>query len=134
MLALLLMSLSAFSQKVVLNNGDTTVCFTIKQSKFLLKQVYQLEECDTLRKICEIQRAIGDSINLGNRSIIADYKTMMQNDSSIIGLKQYQIDKLTESLKASQKEIRKQKVYKWVAVGTTGLVSAYLGYYVLTHK
>jgi hypothetical protein len=112
---------------------DTTICFTLTQGKYLLKQTYKVKECDTLRKICEEQRLECDSINKGNELIIKDYKGIMENQNGLLKLKQYEVDKLKVDLKLANKEVRKQKVYKWIAIGTTALATSYLGYYIVTH-
>jgi hypothetical protein len=44
----LLMSSKMFSQTLVLNKKDTTICFSLNQGRYLLKQVYRVQEFDTL--------------------------------------------------------------------------------------
>jgi hypothetical protein len=128
------MSLRGYSQKVILNEKkDTMICFTVNQSKFLLKKVYQAEECDTLRKICETQSLLKDTILSNKEKEITALKMIYDNTNTMLKLKEYEIDKLKQSLQLANDEARKQKRHKWFFIGTTAVVSLFTGYYVLTH-
>lgn len=128
------MSLKGYSQSIMLNErGDTLVCFSVSQSKFLLKQCYRTEELDTLLSLCEKQNAELDSINKRNSVIMLNYKEIADNNTKIIGIKDYQIEKLNESLSQTNKDVRKQKVYKWIAIGVGTIIAGYSSYYIITH-
>lgn len=62
------------------DNGDTTICFTINQSKFLLSTYYKYKECDTILSMTNQQ--------IDNLSSVLYYK------DSIIEIKQNQLDTL----------------------------------------
>ena len=115
------------------DKGDTLVCFTVAQSKYLLKQVYRVAEYDTLLKVCEKQKSLCDTINAKNERIIYNCYSVNDRNDKMLKVKDYQIDKLTESLKASNKEIRKQKVYKWIAKGSAITIAGCFGCYALLH-
>jgi hypothetical protein len=115
----LLISLQTFSQKTVLDkNGDTTICFSVAQSKFLLKKVYALDECDTLRKICEKQLTYCDSISVANKTLSEEIKNLLSTEQEIFDLYENQ-------LKEQRKATRKQAFYKWCAILGGGVVSSY---------
>jgi hypothetical protein len=129
---MLSLSSIAFSQVTVLDSkGDTTICFTIPQAKFLLKEHYKIQECDTLKSICEKQLSICDTALEWGRQISKNQMLVIKNKDEQIKLEEYQITKLKESLKGSQKEIRKQKFYKWSAIIVGGVATGYLGYRLL---
>lgn len=109
------------------------ICFTVSQSKYLLKKVYELEKCDTLRKLCETQLALKDTLILNKQKEITALKMIYDNSNTMLKLKEYEIDKLKQSLQVANDEIRKQSRYKWFFVGTTAVVSLFTGYYILTH-
>jgi len=128
------MNLMTYSQKLVLDDrGDTLVCFSVPKSKFLLKQVYKVAECDTLLKICERQKTLCDTITQRNARIIFNCFGVNDANERIIKVKDYEITRIGDQLKDTQKQVRRQKVYKWFFICTTGLVSGYLGYYTLKH-
>ena len=134
MLTVWLINSVAYSQTLILSEkGDTNVCFTIPQSKYLLKQVYKAKEYVTLDSICEAQLVLCDTVNKRNERIIYDYKMIDNNYNKMLGLKQHEIDRLTQALNEEKKKTRRQKLYKWIAIGTTGLVTGAFGYYIVTH-
>jgi len=95
----LLASLNASSQSLLINSltTDTTICFTIPQSKFLLKQHYGREECVRLLGICE-------ETNLAYRSwlttqdsirnvMIESYQTLhKENEANKVVIKDLKVD------------------------------------------
>lgn len=133
LLALLLVSLQTFSQTLVLNDKkDTTICFTLPQCKYLLKQTYKVKECDTLRKICEVQRADCDSVVTQQALNIVDYKKVVENQKSIIVVKDISIARLTSDLNDQKRATKLQSVYKWCAIIGGGVLSGYLGFKYVT--
>lgn len=133
----LLMISAGFSQTITLSNPKDTssanVCFTLGQSKFLLKSYYKFQECDTLRDICEQQRNYCDSALQSERKRNEDFSMVIKNNNDAFKIYEYAITGWSNKYKASQKEVRRQKVYKWIAIGTTALATTYLGYYVISH-
>ena len=128
------MNLRAYSQRVVLDEKrDTMICFTVNQSKFLLKKVYELEKCDTLKSICDSQLVLKDKIIKNKNSEIVAISMMNDNINSMLKLKEHEVDRLKSALQVANDEVRKQKRHKWFFIGTTAVVSLFTGYYVLTH-
>jgi hypothetical protein len=102
------MSLRGYSQKVILN-----------------------EKKDTM--ICETQSLLKDTILSNKEKEITALKMIYDNTNTMLKLKEYEIDKLKQSLQLANDEARKQKRHKWFFIGTTAVVSLFTGYYVLTH-
>ena len=115
------------------DKGDTTICFTVSQSKYLLKEHYELKKCDTLKSICEQQKSLCDSVVADKNKIINAKNFMLDNQNTMLKLKQYEVDKLTGQLDIAKTEVKKQKTYKWIAIGSGIAVSIFSGYYILTH-
>lgn len=129
MLALLLMNLPVFSQQVVLNSkGDTTICFSIPQTKFMLKQHYKVVMLDSLNAICESQRLIADSIIRNDKVIFDKEHQIVLNRNQVIVLKDHEISNLNLVIIDQKKTIRRQKLYKWLSIIGGGTISSFLGY------
>ena len=129
----LLLSLIAYSQVPVLNkNGDTTICFTIEQSKFLAKEHYRAEECTKLKSICESQLQEKDlQINM-YKKIQDNLENVINNQKSITTSKDDEIKSLKGVIDDKDKAIKKQKIYKWIAIIAGSSLSGYLGYKYIT--
>lgn len=116
------MNLTVFSQKTELIDGDTVICFTIPQSKFLLKQVYLVTEKDTLCKIltnelfiCKQQNEkYKENLNLYNQISVKEIQTT-NNNSAILSQKSIEI----VLLKA---QVKSQKI-KTIFASATGFVT-----------
>jgi len=131
---LLFLSSTGFSQTLSINpvTADTNVCFTLVKSKTLLKKIYEGDKFKELNSICEKQSEAYKSLAFSQADIISDQDKIISNNEKVISLKDYSIGKLKEQLAAEQKNVRKQKVYKWVAIITGGTISGLLGYAALT--
>jgi len=124
MLASWLMSSTAYSQTTVLSNsGDTTICFTIGKAKFLLKRYYDHQKMVELYSICSQEISLADSIIGTQKSTIENQKEIAENQQEIDHLKDQEIAQLKQNLKTERKNTRKQKVQKFVAIGTGVVVS-----------
>jgi hypothetical protein len=106
----------------MLIDGDTSICFSIPKSKFLLKQVYFVLEKDTLLritetelKICQEQNSIFIQQVEAYQKIIANQQQVASNLSAISSQKD-------DEIKALNKQITNQKVKTWVAI-LSGVVS-----------
>ena len=127
------MSLQAFSQQMVLNSkGDTTICFSVPQAKFMLKKYYQVQMLDSLFAICELQRHIGDSIIVNDQRIFDKNQLILNNQYQVIVLKDHEISNLENIITDQKKTIRRQKLYKWLSIIGGGTISSFLGYKYLT--
>lgn len=134
MLVILSTSLMTFSQQIILNDkGDTLICFSVNESKFLLKEYYRAKELDEVLKICETEKQISDTIIVRSLVIISDLKQVNANNQQIIKAKDYELEQANISIGIANKNVRKQKVYKWIAIGVGTTITGFSGYYILTH-
>lgn len=122
------MSLTLYSQKPVLIDGDTNICFSIAQSKYLLKQVYLVSERDTILrltetelKICTEKNIIFQEQNKAYQKIIDSEKQINQNVLAINKEKD-------EQIKILNKEIAKQKVKTWFSILGGFVSTAFVSY------
>lgn len=98
------MSLTASSQKLVLLSNDTLIGFSIPKSKFLLKQVYKYQECDSLLSIADKQLAI--------QEVELTYKdSLLVNGKYTVDLQQKRINDFIDEIN------RTNNRHKWTQIG-----------------
>lgn len=118
-----------YSQKTLLSdNGDTLVCFSISQSKFLLKKYHELQEVNALYSICNQQLTASDSIKKYYHEISISKDLILKNQKTEIGLYQEQVEHLKTELELEKKETSKQKKHKNYAIAGGILSSCLFGY------
>ncbi len=122
---ILLVISNLYSQQIILNNEtkDTSICFTIPQSKFLLKTYYKLNECDTLMAITQSELNNANKINDLNTKVIANDRLVFAEKDEMIADKNTTIDLMCEEHKKQQKRIFWQKVYKSIFFVSTIAIS-----------
>jgi hypothetical protein len=122
-----------FSQTLILNEkGDTTICFTIGQGKYLLGEHYKLQECQALLNVCESQLILTDSVTKNQQLNIGGYKNVISNQSILLSSQATEIKTLEGNVEQEQKNVRTQKVYKWITAGCGVAVTILMGYLYLT--
>lgn len=124
----LLMNLKSFSQVAKLNNKDTIICFSVSQSKFLLKEHYRAEKFSILDSLSTIQLMLCDSIKKENNEIKERYKFLLTNKKEEIQLREYQIQKLNEQVKQLNRKVNRQKFYKVGYMVLLGGITTHLAY------
>jgi hypothetical protein len=123
------MSSKVFSQKAIVEKkGDTIICFTIPQAKFLLKEQYRLQMNDSLLSVCEVQKKECDSIRLITNRLIDKYEQSINLCMQYQGIQEIQIKGLNETIENQQKVIRREKRGKIVAIIGGSILSGFLGY------
>jgi hypothetical protein len=141
-LTLLLVSSQLFSQTITLDSKkDTSICFSIGQGRFLLAQtiaVKELTEKTSLyekvvanqKKEIEKQRAIivRDSTDK-KELLLLNKKSEEQTD-----LEKGKYEKEAKKSKELEKEVVKQKVYKWITIGISAVIVAYETYILVIKK
>lgn len=110
------MSLTVYSQSIVVIKGDTNVCFTVPKAKILLKQSYKIKELQEVIDLCDTEREIYDSINKNNEELIANHEELNKDCKEQLNLKEFQIQEEKQNTAAAQKETRKQKTGKILAI------------------
>jgi hypothetical protein len=133
-LAMLLTSITAYSQKTALSsNGDTTICFSVSQAKFLLKKYYEVEKYAKLDSVCQLQLLYNDSLNNTLTGTIIAQSIIIRNLGDINSLKDIEVRSLTNRLGDEKVATKKQKIGKYIAIGVSVLASGFFGYYIITH-
>ena len=123
------MNLTAFSQSLILNkNGDTTVCFSINQSKFLAKEHYRAETYFKSDSICNLEIIQKDRQIKMYIKIEDKLQNIINNQAGITKLKDEEMKGLKLSLESAHKEAKKQKTYKVLSLIGGAAISGYLGY------
>ena len=101
-LALSLIALKGFSQKAITNDGDTLICFTPDECKFILKELNKKEYLDSVNKF-NLQ-IIGEY-----KSVVSEMKTMINLKEEQIGLKKSEIDILNNVVNEKNNIVESQK-------------------------
>lgn len=133
MLMLCLCSSKAFCQRMLIDgsSSDTTICFTLPQSKFLLKQYYAREECNKLLSIYLHENdALTELVSLRD-SIISRQDAMLNGFETIVQAKNGTIRELEINLGISRTEAERQKTLKVAYLLGGGLLSGTLGFILL---
>ena len=124
----LLLSSILFSQKTTLIDGDTSICFSIPQAKFLLKQIYVVSEKDTLLKItdnqlkiCFEEKVIYEEQVINYEEYINNQKEISSNISAVNSQKDLEI-------KALQKQLKRQKLKTWFSILGGFVSTAFVSY------
>tara|TARA_R110000764_G_scaffold542_3_gene2040 strand:- start:103 stop:492 length:390 start_codon:yes stop_codon:yes gene_type:complete len=112
----LLKSSISYSQTLVYNKTDTTICFTINQSKFLLKNSISLKAYKSELDLADTLLLFKDSLLMEKDTQLnywLDYK--LKSDSlSILSRKKTTI--LKEELTIQRKLLKKEKRAKFMAL------------------
>jgi hypothetical protein len=121
-----------YSQTTALGSkGDTTICFSVTQAKFLLKKYYEVEKYAKLDSLCEQQLLYSDSLVGVLSNTIGTQSIMISNLDDINSLKDIQVQSLINRLGDEKIATRKQKVGKYIAIGVSVVSTGFLGYYII---
>ena len=123
-----LVNLMVYSQKIVLNNGDTLICFSVNQAKFLAKEHYRAETYFTSDSICKEQIILKDRQVKMYIKIEDKLQGVINNQSSIIKFKDEELNQCKIILKNSQSEIKKQKRLKIISLIVGGGLNCFFIY------
>ena len=123
----------AYSQQTVINSkGDTLVCFSVEQSKFLLKQVYEVAKLNELNYNCEVRNTVQDSLILSQSLTIELLEKKADNLQKIVFYNASINTILQEKLADEERKTKHQRNMKKVWMGVSGAVSGLFVYYVIT--
>lgn len=127
------MSLPIYSQQAILNKeGDTTICFTIPQAKYLLKEHYKINMLDSLLSVCETQRLTADSVINNDTLMINKLKIIISNKDKSLYYKKVEVDSLNATIQSKEKALRREKLYKGLSIFAGGLMTAFLSFAYIT--
>jgi hypothetical protein len=129
---MLLFSATVYSQAVILIKNDTNIAYPIKKVKYLIKESFRARECDTLLKIEKLR---SDSLNAALQSRkdeVSDLKQVITNNREQMELQTIQIQNRDNTIEEKDKQITKQKVYKWIAIIGGAVVAILEGYVIFS--
>jgi hypothetical protein len=125
----------AYSQKIISNNKDTLIGYTLTQNDFIIKGLRQLKYYKIADSICEKQYSnsllvIKNQIKTikNDSSNLADYKAIALNKDRAFDEKQKECDLLNKTIKGLNREVEIQKAYKWVFIGLGVVGTGYMGF------
>jgi hypothetical protein len=115
-------------------DGDTTICFSINQAKYLAKEHYRAESYFKSDSICTLESKKKDLTIKMYEKMEARLQAVVSNQKTILGNKEIELNEVNLMLIKTNKDLKKQKVYKLVAIVVGGSLSGYLGYKYITNK
>lgn len=125
----LLISLKTYSQKaIVTETGDTSICFSVEQSKFILKKINSGKLCDTLLSVCENQLRLSDSVSKSNEKIISILNQKFETEKQLTDLCNSKIDVLEWQIENYKKDIKKQKSQKIAGILAGIVTTSFMTY------
>ena len=107
---------------------DSVIIFTIQQGRELVKINEQRKECLEINDILNKEMIQKDTIIYSQSKKIQNYEAIMSEKDKIIIVKDEQVQICEQEKTMLKKELRKQKVGKWiaiaggVAIGVLGIV------------
>jgi Icc-related predicted phosphoesterase len=128
------MSLIVFSQKIMLIENDTNLCFTLSRSKFLLKQYYLNEEKISLLNFSEqeiiLYKQKSDIFEQQKEEyikIINNFDNINQNQNALILSN-------SQDIKFYKKQVKIEKIKTYTAISGGFLSSIILTYFYFIKK
>lgn len=122
------MSLTLYSQKTTLIDGDTSICFSIPRAKFLLKQIYLVSEKDTLLKITENQYKLCVEEKSIYEQQILEFEKYVYNQNQITSNTKALTTQKEEEIKALNKKFKTQKLKTWGSIIVGVVSTAFVSY------
>jgi len=122
------MSLTLFSQKTTLIDGDTSICFSIPRAKFLLKQIYLVSEKDTLLKITENQYKVCMQEKVIYQQQLSEFEKYIYNQNQITSNITALNTQKDEEIKALNKRFKTQKLKTWGSIIIGVVSTAFVSY------
>ena len=123
----LLKSSILFSQKQIVSNNDTLICFTSDQCKTILKEFAKANYLDTLNKIQSKELSILRVSFIELNEVVELKNSQLKFSQDLGKIKDVEIERLASQKKQLQKEVKRQKRNKiFVLIGgsvTTGLMT-----------
>ena len=103
--------------------NDSVVIFSLKQSKKLIEINEQKKECFELKSILDNEIIQKDTIIYAQRKKIENLNSIAEEKQSIIKTKDELIQICEDEKGNLRKEIRKQKIGKWLSISGIIIVS-----------
>lgn len=136
---LVLIPCALFSQKLVFVNGEQLIGYTQSQNDYIFKSIKQLGLFRASDSICNREMSnLNLIIKLKNERIASDSldkrdlnKTNKNSEEKFM-LSEGKNNALQLKLNNVNKDLNRQRVYKWIAIAAGCAVSSYLGYKYIT--
>lgn len=122
------MSSPSFSQKVILDDKDTLIAFSVPQSKYLLKEVYRAIMLDSLLKLSDEQLTLSRSIIEADKLAMEKYEEVVENSSLSIRIRDAQIREKDKTIVGQKREIVRQKRQKIIGIICGSVTTVFMGY------
>jgi len=114
------------------SKGDTTICFSVIQAKFLAKEHHRADYYFDLNSNCE-QQILQKNLEINMfKKMDEKSQTIMGNQGSIIKLKDEELKVAQISIKNANRATKKQKTYKVLSLLGGAVISGYLGFKYIT--
>jgi len=114
------------------SKGDTTICFSINQAKYLAKEHYRAESYFKSDSICNLELIQKDRQVKMYIKIEDKLQSIINNQAGITKLKDEEMKGLKLSIENAHKEAKKQRLYKVIFLIGGSLTSGYLGFKYIT--
>lgn len=123
------MSLISFSQRALRNDaGDTSICFTIEQSRILLRQINRLNYLDSLNNIHQEEiNTLQTNLKIAN-SIIKEKDVQIGIKNDVIETKDEKINDDKIQYQNLKNLLFQEKIKKWVAILTGTATTGFMTY------
>ena len=114
---------SVFTQEnkypvVTVIESDTVIIFDVYQGKKLIKINEQKKECEEVKSIYEQQILEKDTIINNQKFQISNLQEIVTQKDVVISSNKNILQLCEDEKKILKKEIRKQKIIRWVAIGS----------------
>ena len=132
----LFISTVSFSQtypQIVVIEEDSCIIFTLSQSRQMITWDLQLQECRTNLELTSNESSLKDSIIQIQKEQIEEYQKIDTTYLALMDENKELTELLEEERKILKKQIRKQKVQKWL-VGIGGFVTTSFATYLYIKK
>lgn len=124
----LLKSSILFSQKVILDNKDTLVCFTQTECKIILKEFSRANYLDTLNKIQSREIYILKTSIEELQEMVDIKSSQLKLSQELSKIKDVEIDRLVIQNDKMKKEIARQKRHKIFGIVAGSISTAFMTY------
>ena len=124
----LLKSSIVFSQKVILDNKDTLICFTQPECKMILKEFSKANYLDTLSKIQYKEISILKKSNQELQEMFDIKASQLKLSQDLSKIKEIEIDRLVLQKDNLKKEITRQKTHKIIGIIAGSISTAFMTY------
>jgi hypothetical protein len=136
---LVLIPCTLSSQKLVFVNGEQLIGYTQSQNDYIFKSIRQLKLFRVSDSICnQTVNNLNIIIKLKNERIASDsldkidLRKINKNTEEKFSLSETEKKSLDLAISGLNRDLNRQRVYKWVAIGAGVVISSYLGYKYIT--